>query len=90
MVRGQKIYIYELIRLLKVSNEGFGMKINLEKLFDKFNHKSVWLNGYDWQRTEKGDLSKHSDTPRDLNLDTKDVDYFFMVKLLRNLNIGEL
>ena len=70
------------------------MKINLEKLFaywfDKFTHKSVWLNRYDWQRTEKNDLSKHSDTPLDLNLDTKDIDNFLMIKLIRNMNIGEL
>ena len=90
MVRGEKRYVDELVRLLKVFSEAFGMQINWEKSsaywFDKFTHKPVWLNGYGWQWVEEGDLSKLLGTPFGLNLDTKDVYQFLYSKISKKLD----
>jgi hypothetical protein len=90
MIRREKKYVDELVRLLKVFSETSGMEINWEKSsaywFDKFTHKPVWLNGYDWQWAEEGDLSKLLGTPFGLNLDTKDVDQFLYGKIAKKLD----
>ena len=90
MVRGEKRYVDELVRLLKVFSEASGIEINWEKSsaywFDKFTHKPVWLNGYGWQWVEEGDLSKLLGTPFGLNLDTKDMYRFLYGKISRKLD----
>ena len=48
--------------------------------FDKYTHKSEWLNGYNWQWVEEGYLSKLLCTPFGLNLNTQDVDNFLYRK----------
>lgn len=50
MVRGNKQYIDELVRLLKLFGEASCMEINWEKScaywFDKYTHKPDWLASY--------------------------------------------
>ena len=52
MIRGEKKYIDELVRLLKVFNGTSGMEINWEKScaywLDKYTYKPQWLNRYNW------------------------------------------
>ena len=47
MVRGDKICVDELVRILKFFSKTIGMKIKLEKScaywFDKYIHKPEWL-----------------------------------------------
>ena len=90
MIRGEKQYVDELVRLLKLFSEASGMEINWEKSsaywFDKFTHKPIWLNGYGWKWAEDGDLSKLLGTPFGLNLDTKDVDHFLYSKISKKLD----
>ena len=66
------------------------MEINWEKYnaywFDKYTHKPDWLNGYNWQWTNEGDLSKLLETPFGLNLHTQDVDDFLYRKIARKLD----
>ena len=54
MIRGEKKFVDELVRLLRLFSDASGMKINWEKTcaywFDKFTHKPVWLAGYNWRR----------------------------------------
>lgn len=71
MVKGNKQYVDELVRILKVFSEALGMEINWKKScaywFDKFTHKLEWLVGYNWKWAEEGDLSKLLITPFGLN-----------------------
>ena len=66
------------------------MEINWEKScaywFDKFTHKPEWLNGYNWQWAEEGDLSKLLGTPFGLNLKIQDVGKFLYRKISKKLD----
>ena len=90
MVRGDKRYVDELVRILEVFNEAPGMEINWEKScaywFDKCTHKPDWLAGYNWQWAEDGDLSKLLGTPFGLNLNTPDIDQFLYRKISKKLD----
>ena len=90
MVRGEKMYVDELVRILKVFSAASGMEINWEKSsaywFDKHTHKPEWLNGYNWQWANEGDLSKLLGTPFGLNLHVQDVDDFLYRKIARKLD----
>ena len=90
VVRGEKRYVDELVRILKVFSEASGMEINWDKScaywFDKFIHRPEWLVGYNWIWAEEGDLSKLLGTPFGLNLNTNDVDRFLYSKIAKNLN----
>ena len=72
MIVGEKRYVDELVHLLKVFSLASGMKVNWERSctyrFDKYTHKPEWLNEYNWQWTEEGDMSKLLWTPFRLNL----------------------
>ena len=50
MIRGEKKFIDELVRLLKIFSEASEMEINWDKscayLYDKYTHKPEWLAGY--------------------------------------------
>ena len=85
MKRGEKNDVDELVRLLTTFSKASEMEINWDKScaywFDKFTHKLVWLQGYDWLGTEEGDLSKLFGTPFGLKLNTPDVDLFFYNKI---------
>ena len=52
MIRGEKKFIDELVRLLKFFSEASGMEINWNKScaywYDKYTHKPEWLAGYNW------------------------------------------
>jgi hypothetical protein len=90
MVKGEKRYVDELVRILKVFSAASGMEINWEKScaywFDKYTHKPEWLNGYNWQWATEGDLSKLLGTPFGLNLNTRDVDQFLYNKIAKKLD----
>ena len=90
MVRGEKRDVDEMVRLLKVFSAASGMEINWKKSsaywFDKYTHKPEWLNGYNWQWAEEGDLSKLLGTPFGLNLNTQDVDQFLYAKIAKKLD----
>ena len=80
----------ELVRLLKVFSVAFGMEINWKKLctywFNKYTHKSQWLNEYNWQWAEEGDLSKLLGTPFGLNFNIQNVDNFLCRKIAKKLD----
>ena len=90
MVRGEKKDVDELVRLLTIFSKASGMEINWDKSsaywFDKFTHKPVWLQGYDWQWAEEGDLSKLLGTPFGLKLNTPDIDQFLYNKISKILD----
>ena len=77
MIRGEKRYVNEMVRILKVFNEVSGMEINWEKScwHDKFTHKPEWRNGYNWRWAEERYMSKLLGTPFGLNLNIRDVAY---------------
>ena len=89
MVRGEKRYIDEMVRILQVFSAASGMEINWEKSsaywFDRFTHKPEWLNEYQWQWATEGELSKLLGTPFGLNLKTLDVDQFLYGKITKKL-----
>ena len=80
----------KLVHILKVFSVASRIEINWEKScaywFNKFTHKLEWMNGYNWQWAEEGDLSKLLGTPFRLNLNTKDVDNFLYQKIAKELN----
>lgn len=86
---GDKIYIDELVRALKVFNEASSREINWENLcaywFDKFTHKVLWLANHTWKQMEEGDLSKFLGTMFGLNLNVTNVDHFLFSKLSKIL-----
>lgn len=90
MVRGDKQYVDELVRLLKLFNEAPGLDINYEKLcaywFDKYTHTFTWLVGYNWRWAEEGDLSKLLMIPFGLHLNTPNVDQFLYKKISMKLD----
>lgn len=90
MVRGEKSYVDELARLLKVFNEASKMDTIWDKLwfywFDKYTHKPTWLEGYDWRWAEEGDLSKLLGNSFSLNLNTPQVDQFLYSKITKELD----
>ena len=85
MVRSEKKYIDEMVRILQVFNATSGMEINWEKSsaywFDRFTHKPEWLNEYQWQYATEEELSKLLGTSFELNLKTLDVDQFLYGKI---------
>lgn len=72
MVKGEKRYVDELVRLLKVFSVASRMEINLEKScaywFNKYTYKPEWLAGYGWKWVDEGESSKLLGTPFGLNL----------------------
>lgn len=90
MVRGDKRYVDELVRILEVFTEASWVEINWEKFcaywFDKYTHKPEWLADCNWQWAEDGDLSKLLDTPFGLNLNTPDIDHFLYQKNSKKLD----
>ena len=51
--------------------------------FDKYTHKPEWLNKYNWQWAEEGDLFKLLGIPFGLNLNTHDIDNFLYQKIAK-------
>lgn len=90
MIRDDRRYVDELVRLLKLFSEASGMKINWAKLctywFDKYAHKPKWLACYNRRWAEEGDLSKLLGTPFGLNLNTLDIDHFLYSKIAKKLD----
>ena len=90
MVRGEKRYVDELVRILKSFSAASGMEINWEKTFaywfDQYTHKPIWLNGYDWIWANEGDMSKLLGTTFGLNLRTRDVDEFIYRRISKKFD----
>lgn len=58
IIGGEKRYIVdELVRTFKIFSGASEMKINWENSsaywLDKFTHKLIWLNRYDWKWAEE-------------------------------------
>lgn len=65
------------------------MDINWEKSnaywFDRYTHKSEWLNEYQWQCATEDELYKLLGIFLGLNLNTLHVDQFFYDKITKKL-----
>ena len=74
MIRREKRYVDEMVRIFKVFSEASSMEINWEKScaywHDKFTYKPEWLNGYNWKWAKERDMSKLLGMPFGLNLNT--------------------
>lgn len=100
MVRGDKQYVDELVRLFTLFNEASWMEICWDKScawwFDKYTHDFNWtlthilkwlvVVGYNWRWAEVGDLSKLLIISLGLDLNTPDIDRFLYEKISKKLD----